>query len=369
MAMNVEAEFEAVIIEDREYTIEGDDVSKNADIILENSCPRSHLEPKLKDGATTPDSGEQNDHSTQFSGIALQYFQTKHGHSNSMLEVQELRRSRYREYSQEQQSDLLSNVMEVLHDLTTTIRQQGESIAALQHQLHHIQAHGRHQQPSNHATVSDVEPVEPVTQPGSSVDAPVNVFEAVHPVHPIDDNVEPVERGWQSESSSHAPANGSGPTYPVPPRRVQPFQGRCPDCQWEWLSHTATGSLEDYMWDQLMNTIFDNWNKTIVGEQRCQEKETWINKPWDVSSSLEMCNIINNYQAFDARIRKTFWSPSTRPDNWLFLYNKACGKNKHIVIGCIKCQRYEYINYSKNGDNHDDVRRLVESIVGYGTSL
>ena len=224
---------EAVIVpECAEYTMEVHDVPKNADIILEDSCPTSNFEQKLTDGTKTLDSGEQNDPSTPFSGIALQYFHTQHGHSSSSLDVQDLRRSQYREYSQEQQSDLMGNVMEALHDLTITVRKQGATIAALQRQLHHIQP----QQPSNHAIASDVEPEQSVTQPGSSMDAPVNVFavtqpgssvdapvdvsEAVPPVYLTDDDVEPVQRGWQSESSNHAPANGSGPTYPVPPRRA-----------------------------------------------------------------------------------------------------------------------------------------------------
>ena len=268
-------------------------------------------------GASLPGACSAGVKHLRFGSIAMQFYEPEGDLLQSTAALVESRRKRFKTYSSDHIADLLGDLLEHVCQQSGTISDQSAAIARLNDQVRDLQERCK----TSGTSAKEIA--------GSSKDA----------VH-----------------SSKA----SGPVYAVPSRQSMPH-GKCTLCQWDWNAGHAS-PMDPNSWKQLMETVYENWDQKKDGNQYCEEKESWPNKPWDTSYSLYQCKAILDYETFAETLLHIFWSPSTSPSNWLFVY-KGGGKTKYVVLGCIRCQRYESISYSKDGDNHN-VRNRLEAVLG-----
>ena len=134
----------------------------------------------------------------------------------------------------------------------------------------------------------------------------------------------------------------------------QTSDGPCHRCKHRWsvVNRSENFPMDPASWKTLMNKMYVNW---IWGDSRCVAEENYVHIPTSLAQSLCSANIIgaDEMNKVDTLIRTKLFLPFLKNhDKPLFVYFGG-GKDKWVVVGCIRSQRATTIWYKDDNARTD----------------
>ena len=124
--------------------------------------------------------------------------------------------------------------------------------------------------------------------------------------------------------------------------------GQCHGCKHRWsvANRSENFPMDKGSWETIMGKMYINWTWK---DAKCKAQDSYVNIATSLTQSLWAGKVIGEEEVtkVDTRIRTKLFQPYlSNHDKPLFVYYGG-GKEKWVVVGCIKCQRATTIWYKE----------------------